>query len=150
MKPLKFKTTILQSGNNTGIVVPEEIVLELGAGKKPPVKVTMNQYTYRNTIATMGGKFMIAVSAEVRKLSGVKGGDTLEVTLELDAEPRTVSLPADLEKELDKNPKAKAFYETLSYSNRQRYVLPIGQAKSEETRMRRIAKMINDLQAGKK
>jgi uncharacterized protein YdeI (YjbR/CyaY-like superfamily) len=79
----------------------------------------------------------------------VKGGDTLEVTLELDTEPRTVSLPADLEKELDKNPKAKEFYETLSYSNRQRYVLPIGQAKTEETRRRRIAKMISDLQADK-
>lgn len=150
MTALKFKTTILQTGNNTGIEVPETIVQQLGAGKRPPVKVTVHRYTYRNTVMTMGGKYMISVSAEVREKAGVKGGDTLEVILEPDREPRVVTLAPDLEKALKQSPGAKQFFETLSYSNKQRYVLPIEQAKTEETRQRRIAKMISDLEAGKK
>lgn len=74
-KKLSFDTTILQIGNNTGICVPDEIVEKLGAGKKPPVHVTVNDFTYRNTIAVMGGKFMIGVSADIRSKTGIKGGD---------------------------------------------------------------------------
>jgi hypothetical protein len=58
-KKISFDTTILQVGNNTGINVRDKLVEKLGAGKKPPVIVTVNDYTYRNTIAVMGGKFMI-------------------------------------------------------------------------------------------
>ena len=149
-KKQSFETTILQMGNNTGICVPEEIVQELGAGKKPPVNVTVNDYSYRNTIAVMGGKFMIGVSADIRSKTGIKGGDKVKVTLELDTKPREVNVPADFHKLLDENPKAKKFFETLSYSNKQRYVLPIGQAKTEETRQRRMEKALSDLGEGKK
>ncbi len=149
-KKVSFDTTILQTGNNTGICVPEEIVEKLEAGKKPPVIVTVNNYTYRNTIAVMGGKFMISVSAEIRAKAGVKGGDQVTVELELDTEPREVTLPPDFKEALDKNPGAKKFFEALSYSNKQRYLLPIGQAKTEETRQRRIEKAVNDLSEGKK
>ncbi|WP_245542539.1 DUF1905 domain-containing protein [Segetibacter koreensis] len=62
-KKISFDTSILQLGNNTGICVPNEVVEGLGAGKKPPVNVTINDYSYRNTIAVMGGIFMIGVSA---------------------------------------------------------------------------------------
>jgi Bacteriocin-protection, YdeI or OmpD-Associated/Domain of unknown function (DUF1905) len=145
-----FDTTIIQMGNNTGICVPDEIVEGLGAGKKPPVNVTVNNYTYRNTIAVMGGKFMIGVSADIRSKTGIKGGDKVRVTLELDTKPREVEVPADFQRLLDKNPKAKQFFDTLSYSNKQRYVLPIGQAKTEETRQRRMEKAVIDLSEGKK
>jgi len=145
-----FDTTILQIGNNTGICVPEEIVERLGAGKKPPVTVTVNNYTYRNTIAVMGGKFMIGVSADIRNKTGIKGGDEVTVELELDNEPREVILPSDFKVALDENLNAKKFFEGLSYSNKQRYVLPIGQAKTEETRQRRIEKAIRNLSDGKK
>jgi len=149
-KRLSFDTTILQLGNNTGICVPDEVVEELGAGKKPPVNVTLNDYTYRNTIAVMGGKFMISVSADIRSKTGIKGGDNIKVTLELDTKPREVEVPADFQRLLDENPKAKQFFDTLSYSNKQRYVLPIGQAKTEETRQKRMEKFIVELSEGKK
>lgn len=150
IKKLKFETTILQTGNNTGINVPEEIVEKLGAGKKPAVNVTVNGFTYRNTIAVMGGKFMISVSADIRNKAGIKGGDKVTVELEVNTQPRVVTLPPDFKEILDKNPKAKTFFETLSYSNKQKYVLPIDQAKTDETRQRRIEKAINDLNEGKK
>jgi hypothetical protein len=149
-KKVSFNTTILQLGNNTGINVPDEVVEKLGAGKKPPVIVTVNDYTYRNTIAVMGGKFMIGVSADIRSKTGFKGGDKVKVTLERDTKPREVEVPADFQRLLDKNSKARQFFETLSYSNKQRYVLPLGQAKTEETRQRRMEKAINDLIEGKK
>ena len=149
-KKVSFNTTILQLGNNTGINVPDEVVEKLGAGKKPPVIVTVNDFTYRNTIAVMGGKFMIGVSADIRSKTGIKGGDKVKVTLELDTKPREVEVPADFQRLLDKNSKARLFFETLSYSNKQRYVLPLGQARTEETRQRRMEKAINDLIEGKK
>lgn len=153
MKPekLSFTTIILQAGKTaTGICVPDAIVEKLGAGKKPAVKITINGYTYRSTVAVMKGTFMIGVSAEVREKAGVKGGDKIEVQLELDTELREVVLPDDFRKSLDKNAKARKFYDSLSYSNKQRYVLPIGLAKTEETRQRRIEKALADLAAQKK
>jgi antitoxin component of MazEF toxin-antitoxin module len=149
-KKLSFDTTILLMGNNTGICVPDEIVEDLGAGKKPPVNVTVNNYTYRNTIAVMGGKYMIGVSADIRGKTGIKGGDKVKVTLELDTKPREAEVPAEFQRLLDENPKARQFFETLSYSNKQHYVLPIGQAKTEETKQRRMEKAILDLNEGKK
>lgn len=147
---VKFHTTILLEGNNTGILVPEEAVEKLAAGKRAPVKVTLNGFTYRSTIAVMGGMFLIPLSAERRANAKVKGGDSLDVTLELDTEPREVELPDDLRKALSKEKAAMAFYEGLSYSAKLRYVAPVGQAKTAETRQRRIEKVVSDLKAGKK
>ena len=149
-KKLSFDTTVIQIGNNTGISVPPGLVEKLGAGKKPPVNVTVNNFTYRNTIAAMGGKFMIGISADIRNKTGIRGGDNVKVTLALDTQPREVDVPADFQRLLNENPKAKQFFESLSYSSKQRYVLPIGEAKTEETRQKRMLKFINDLIEGKK
>ncbi len=146
-----FKTTILSTGKTTtGIVIPESIIEELGAGKKPPVKVTLNDYTYRSTVAVMGGKYMVGVNSTVRAESGVKGGDTLTVTLELDTEKRKVILPDALKKALDENPAAKRFFESLSYSRQRVHAESIGSAKTPETLQRRTEKSIAELNAGKK
>lgn len=123
-KPISFTTTIHQTGNNTGIIVPDEVITQLGTGKKPAVNVTVNKYTYRNTVAVMGGKFMISVSADVRSKANLKGGDKVTVTLELDDKPREVELPADFKAALSKNKKAEAFFNTLSYSNKQSMCCP--------------------------
>ena len=147
---VKFNTTIFQSGNNTGIPVPEDVVEKLGAGKRPAVTVTLNGFTYRSTVAVMGGQYLIPLSAERRTDAKVKGGDKLDVTLELDTAPREVELPEDFKKALNKEKAALKFFEGLSYSAKLRYVLPIGQAKTEETRQRRIEKAVSDLKAGKK
>lgn len=71
------------------------------------------------------------------------------MTLELDTKPREVEVPADFQQLLNENPEAKQLFDSLSYSNKQRYVLPIGQAKTEETRQRRMEKAIIELSEGK-
>jgi Bacteriocin-protection, YdeI or OmpD-Associated/Domain of unknown function (DUF1905) len=140
---VKFKTTLLRAGKTaTGIGVPVEVVESFNAGKKVPVKVTINGYTYQNTVAIYGGRFFIGVSAEHRKGAGIEGGDKIDVTLERDPEPRVVEVPPDFAKALKQNPAAMRNFETLSYSNKQGLVLPIRGAKTEETRKRRIEKAI--------
>ncbi|CAN5819893.1 hypothetical protein BH11BAC3_BH11BAC3_29600 [soil metagenome] len=146
---MKFKTTILKFGNNTGIEVPPDIIEKLAAGKKPPIVITLNKYTYRSTVAVMGGKFLISLSAENRKNANVKGGDTLEIELTLDTEPRTVELPVEFKKELDKNKIAKAAFEKLSPSKKKAIVVAINEAKTAETKIKRIEKTINSLEEGK-
>lgn len=147
---MKFKTTILQTGNNTGIEVPPEVVEGLGGGKKPAVAVTVSGYSYRSSIAVMGGKFLIPLSAERRAESGIKGGDAVEVELALDDKPREVTVPDDLAAALAGDAAAKTFFETLSYSNRLRHVLSVTDAKTPETRQRRIDKVLEMMRAGKK
>ena len=147
---MMFRTTILQSGNNTGIEVPAEVVEALGGGKKPAVVVTIGSYSYRSSVAVMGGKFLIPLSAERRAESGIKGGDEVQVDLALDTQPREVTVPEDLSVALAGDAAAKAFFETLSYSNRLRHVLSITDAKTPETRRKRIDKAVELLRAGKK
>lgn len=143
---MKFKTTIKQTGKNTtGIEVPPEIIEALGSGKRPPVQVTLGTYSYRSTVASMDGVYMISVSEEVRRNAGVSGGDTVEVALELDTAPREVSIPDDFASALDQNAAAKKFFEGLSYSNKRRFVMGIEDAKTPETRQRRIDKAIATL-----
>ncbi len=148
---MKFTADIEQSGRTaTGIVVPDEIVQALGAGRRPPVRATINGYTYRSSVASMGGRYMLSVSAEVRSNAGVAGGDRVEVDLEVDTEPREVAVPQDFRDALDQNPAAAAFFDALAYSHRLRHVLAIEDAKTPETRQRRISKAVEMLQAGKK
>jgi uncharacterized protein DUF1905/bacteriocin resistance YdeI/OmpD-like protein len=143
---MRFRTTIRQSGKTaTGIAVPPEIVEALGKGKRPPVRVTINGHTYRSTVAVMGGEFMVGVSAEQRANAGVAGGDEVDVDIELDTEPREVTVPPDFAEALEDAPDAKGAFEGLSYSNRLRHVLSIEQAKTAETRQRRIVKAVVEL-----
>jgi len=141
-----FTTTIHQVEGRpvTGIVVPEEIILGFGKGKKPPVKVTLNGYTYRSTVAVMGGAYMISLSSENRTAAGVHGGDTLEVTLELDDEPRIVEVPADLAKALASVGLTDKF-NALAFSHRKEYVRSVVEAVAPETRTRRIDAVIKKL-----
>lgn len=144
-KPITFHTTILRTGKNTaGIQVPEEIIAKLGSGKRPLVCVTIKKYTYRSAVAVMGGKFMIGVSAENRQAAGVEGGEDVDVTLKLDLEPRTVELPKDLQDALTKAGALKAF-ENSAPSMRKEYVRQVQEAKAQETRQRRIARIVEKL-----
>lgn len=139
-EPVTFRTTIAQARvNATGIVVPPEAVESLASGRKPAVVVTVEGYTYRSTVASMGGRYLIPVSGEHRAASGVVGGQEVEVTLTLDTEPRVVEVPADLREALDADDAARASYESLSYSRQRALVEPIGAAKTHETRARRLA-----------
>ena len=147
---MRFRTTIEQSGPTaTGIRVPDEVVAGLGAGRRPPVRVTINGYTYRSTIAVMGGAFMVGVSATNRAGAAVAGGDEVDVEIELDTSPREVSVPADLAAALDAEPAARRTFDRLSYSNKSWHTLQIEGAKTDETRRRRIAKSIAALRDGR-
>ena len=149
MSKVSFKTTLHQMGNNTGIVVPPEVVEKLGGGKKPAVNVTVNGFAYRGSIATMAGQSMISFSSDKRAATGLKGGEAISVTLELDAAPRVMEVPADLQAALDKNKPAKAYFATLSYSNQRRHIEPIIAAKTPETRARRLEKSVALFAEGK-
>lgn len=147
---MKFQTTIQLNGKTaTGIRVPDEVVAGLGSGKRPAVRVTINGYTYRSTVAPMGGVSMLPVSAEVRESAGVAAGDEVEVDVEVDEAPREVSVPPDFAEALDGDAEAKRFFDGLSYSNKRRFVLPIEDAKTPETRQRRIEKAVSTLHEGK-
>jgi hypothetical protein len=148
---MRFRTTLNLAGKTaTGFVVPPEVVQSLGAGKRPPVVVTLNgTYTYRNTVAIYGDTYLLGVSAEHRAASGVNAGDELDVDLELDTASREVTVPADFQVALDAEPAARTTWDRLSYSNRSWHVLSIDGAKTEETRQRRIEKSIATLREGR-
>jgi hypothetical protein len=147
---MKFCSTLLLGGKTaTGIEVPPEVVEGLGSGKRPAVSVTIKNYTYRSTVATMGGAFMLPVSAEVRERAGVAAGDEVEVELQLDTAPREVTVPPDFTAALDQEPAARRYFDSLSYSNKLRIVLQIDDAKSAETRQRRIEKSVSNLKDGR-
>jgi hypothetical protein len=142
-----FTTTVLKDDkvNATGLPVPADVVAALGKGKKPPVKVSIGSHTYRSTVAAYDDVFMLPLSAENRQAAGVKAGDQVEVTLELDSEPRTVEVPQDLMNALAQKPGATAAFEALSYSIRKEFVRQVESAKAQETRERRIAKIVATL-----
>jgi hypothetical protein len=144
-----FKTTIVKDSevNATGIQIPAECIADLGAGKKPKVIVSLNGFTYRTTVAVMGGEFWVPLSQERRQAAGVKAGETLEITLELDTEPRTVEIPADLAAALAQVSGAAAAFDALSYSARKEHVRQVESAKAQETRSRRIAGIVEKLSA---
>ena len=147
---MRFRTTIEQAGKTaTGIRIPDEIVAKLGAGKRPPVKVTIKGHTYRSTVAPMGGVFMVGVSAENREKAGVAGGDKVQVDIELDAAPREVTVPTDFAKALKRDATAKRTFDGLSPSNKKWHVMSIEGAKTAETRQRRIDKSVGALREGR-
>jgi hypothetical protein len=147
---MRFRTTILRNGATaTGIRVPDDVVESLGAGRRPPVTVTINGYTYRSTVAVMGGDYMVGVSAENRSGARVNGGDEVDVDIELDTSPRTVEVPPDLAAALDAEPMARATFDALSNSNKGYHVYQVSTAKTDETRQRRIAKSVAALREGK-
>ena len=147
---MRFKAMIQLDGKTaTGIRVPEEVVERLGGGKRPPVRATINGHTYRTTVAPVRGEAKIPVSAEVREKAGVSAGEEVDVDVELDTAPREVSVPPDLAEALERDAELKTTFEGLSRSKKRRLVDPIGQAKTAETRQRRIDKVIDALREGR-
>ena len=143
---MKFLATIESAGKTaTGIPVPAEVVEALASGKRPRVRVTIRDYTYRSTVAPMGGRFMLPVSAEVRQNAGVAAGDAVEVDLEPDTAPREVTVPPDFAAALDQDEDAKRVFSGLSYSKKQWHVLSIEGARTADTRQRRIQKSLDML-----
>ena len=139
-----FITTVVKDDqvNATGLPVPAEAIAALSTKKRLPVKVTLASYTYRTTVAPYGDLFMLPLSKEHRRAAGVEAGDRVEVTLELDTEPRTVEVPADLAAALAAQPGARAAFDAQSYTLRKEAVRQVESAKALKTRNRRIAAIV--------
>lgn len=139
-----FTTTLVQKGNNVGIDVPEHVVLGFGAGRRVPVVVTLKGYSYSSTIAVMGGRYLVGVSAAHRAASGARGGETLAVTIEHDPGERTVAVPEPLASALRATGLQDAF-DALSYSTRKEHARQVAEAVNPDTRARRVRKITESL-----
>jgi hypothetical protein len=110
-----FRSTVVPAGNATGAEVPAEVVDALGEGKRPKVAITINGHTWRSRIVTKGGRYLVGISAANRAAASIVEGDHIELTLELDTEPRQVDEPADLTVVLDAAPTARAAFDRLPF-----------------------------------
>jgi hypothetical protein len=145
-----FRTTLRAEGKTaTGFEVPPEVVEALGSGKKPKVTVTINGYTYRSTVFPYTEAYMLPLAAEHRVPAGVKVGDEIEVSLELDTAPREIEVPPELTAALDADPQAKAFFDGLSYSNKRVFTLNVEGTANPETKARRVEKAIALMREGR-
>jgi len=148
---MRFRATVELGGKTaTGIEVPEDVVAELGSGNRPPVTVTLGGHSYRTTVARMGGRFLVPLSAENRTAAGVAAGDQVEVDIELDSGPREVAVPGDLAAALAQDAAARANFDRLSFTHRKEWVRWIEEAKKPETRTTRLAKTVESLRAGQR
>lgn len=140
-------TTELEAtgGTTTGFVVPDEVVEALGAGRRPKVAVTVQGHTWRTSIASMGGRFLLGASAAVRADAGLTAGQTYTVTVEVDTAPRTVDVPDDLAAALAASPGAAASWSGLTYSQQRQHAEAVLAAKKPETRERRVATIVAGL-----
>ena len=132
-------------GNTTGFEVPGDFVASLDGGGRPKVVVTVNGYTFRSSIAKMGGSYWLGVSAERRAAGNLGGGETYDLDIELDTAPRVIEVPDDLRAALDAEPAANDTWQKLSYSHQRQHVEAITSAKAPETRARRVAKAMEML-----
>jgi hypothetical protein len=146
---MEFRTAVVLGGKTaTGLQVPDDVVTALGSGKRPAVVVTVGAYTYRTTVAPMGGSYWIPLAAEHREAAGVAAGEEVDVRVELDTTPREVAVPDDLDAALDGA--ARSAFDGLAYSHRKEWVRWVEEAKKPETRAARIEKTAASLREGKK
>lgn len=146
---MEFRSTVVLGGKTaTGIQVPDDVVEALGSGRRPPVVVTLAGYTYRTTVAPMGGAFWIPLAAEHREAAGVRADQEVDVSIHLDDAPREVPLPDDLAAAMDEQ--ARSAFDGLAPSHKKEWVRWVEEAKKAETRTTRIAKTVEGLKAGRK
>jgi len=143
-----FSAELLLNGKTaTGIEVPATVIDSIGGGKRAAVVVSFSGYDYRTTVGVVDGRSMIPVSSEHRAAAGVTAGDLLDVTITLDELPREIEVPSDLAKALKASANARRVFDSLSPSNKKRHVVSVTSAKTDETRQRRIAKAIAELES---
>lgn len=147
---VEFDATVTATGNNTGVVVPDDLIQRLGAGRRPAVVVSINGYEYRSTVGVMGGRHMVGISAAIRTATGLKGGDAIHVVLTVAETPREVEMPDDFAAALSADPDAAAFFAKLSNSLQRYHVDNVNAAKTDDTRARRIEKAVSLFREGKK
>ena len=148
---MRFRATVELGGKTaTGIEVPDDVVASLGSGNRPPVTVTVGGHSYRTTVARMGGRFLVPLSAENRTAAGVTAGQEVDVDLEPDTAPREVEVPADLAEAIAADQAAQACFASLAFTHRKEWVRWVADAKKAETRAARITRTVESLHEGKR
>ena len=142
---LKFQAKVAPSGNAAAVEVPKDGIESFGAGARPPVAISINGHRWRSRIAVKDGKYLVGISAANRRASSISVGDLVEVLVALDEAPRRVVEPTDVSEALNKDQRARAAFDRLPFGLQRKHVAAIENAKSLQTRQRRIAKLVSDL-----
>ena len=132
------------SSEATLVKIPFDVEKVFGA-KRVPVKVSINGAEHRSTLARRSGEYLLVIPKHFREAAGISAGETITVELERDTEPRIIEPTPDLADALGKNPSAKASWEKLSYTHKKEFVAVLEEARREETRARRVEKIIEEL-----
>ncbi len=149
MGRIQFSTQLLARGPAAAVVLDDAQVAAVGQGaKRFPVVATVNGYTWRTSVARMGGEFVVGLNREVRDGAGVKAGDDVEVALELDTAPRDVTVPPALAAALAADPQAKAAFDAMAFTHRKEYARWVAEAKRDETRQRRVQQALDMIRTG--
>lgn len=139
-----YSTVVLGEGNHASLLIPDAVLAELGENRRAPLKVTINGYTYQSTATGVGGECRVVFPQRDRAAAGASSGETVSVTLELDSGHREVEMPDALTKALAAAGLRDAF-EALTYSKRKEFARQVAEAKAEETRAKRVAKVLEAL-----
>jgi hypothetical protein len=149
---LRFRARI--EGKEAGVVAaitpPVDVPEFFGTRARVPIRGTINGYPYRSSLSPCGTRHMMPVNKILREGAGVQPGDMVDVVMERDEEERTVEAPPVLKKELAKSKSAQANWEKLSFTHKKEMALAITGAKQEETRTRRLCKIMQILRTGAK
>jgi hypothetical protein len=149
-KPQPVRVHLRDAGGGGAVFdLPAQAAAALGERKRPPVTVTIGDYTFRTTVAVYGGQPMIGVNKGHRASAGIGIGDSFDVVVALDEEPRVVEVPTDLAEALAADHAARAGFDKLSYTHRREYVQWIAEAKRPATRARRVAETVDRVRAGR-
>jgi hypothetical protein len=147
---IRLTGELVARGPAAAFILDDDQVATVGEGaKRFPVVATVNGYTWRTSVARMGGEFMVGLNKEVRTGAGVQAGDTVSLQLTLDTQPRTVEVPSALAEALESDPEAKATFEGLAFTHRKEFARWIEEAKREETRARRVTEALDMIRSGR-
>jgi hypothetical protein len=141
----RFEAVVQAEGDRLYVEVPDAVIAALGGGRRPPIVVEVNGHRYRTTPAVYGGRTLLGFRREVEAAAGLSAGQRIDLLFELDEEPRGVAVPDDLEAALRAVPGAEAAFAALSFTRRKEHVEAVEGAKSEETRRRRVERVVTSL-----
>jgi hypothetical protein len=143
-----YETAVLGEGNHASLLIPDWVLEKLQTNKRAPLRVTINGHTYQSTAVGVGGECRVVFPSAERLAARAQNGDIVQVTLELDSGYRTVEMHPEFASALEKAGLTEVFA-ALSYSTRKEFARQVTEAKSDDTRLRRIEKVIQSLKAEK-
>jgi Bacteriocin-protection, YdeI or OmpD-Associated/Domain of unknown function (DUF1905) len=150
MGEIRFRAQLQARGPAAAVVLDDAQVAVVGEGaKRFPVVATINGYSWRTSVARMGGESLLGLNRQVREAAGVGADDEVDVTIELDVAPRPVEVPDVLAAALATDPQAAAAFDALAFTHRKEYARWVADAKRDDTRQRRAQQALDMIRAGK-